>query len=526
MQQLFDDTWDGFTDNASDYFIGAMVFKDESDQATLVVDGQQRFSTLSIILAVIRDHSETTEHAFQWIQNHLSTTDAHGEHTPSLILSEADRDRFKSTVTLSRKSDGWIDPHSMPKSASAKNFTRSSQWRLIDAYRTISDRLTEKLGSQKDVSSTLTAYAEFLSQKLKLISISVPTDEMAYTVFETLNERGLGLSVSDLLKNHLFSNAGSNQANVEASWNQVEDAIDPDKIPQMLRHQYMADVGKVSTRNLFSRIKTRVDSPKISPAAFVDKLKKDAEIYKGFLDPKDSIWESEELLEQLSRLNDLNAKQCYPLLLAVARQGNESRLASVVKDIVSFTIRYSTIGDRNPNDLEDLYTSLSKKVREESYMPDDIRSGLREKAPSDDVFISEFSVRSVSPRASATRLLLRELESEAWKNGVPPETHKPSQCHIEHIMPQKPNSAWREMLSNKGEKHKHWVNRIGNLTFLEKKLNIKNSNEDFIKVKQSNLAASIYRLATEVAAYDVWTTDEISKRQTSLAQKAVKIWSL
>jgi hypothetical protein len=70
------------------------------------------------------------------------------------------------------------------------------------------------------------------------------------------------------------------------------------------------------------------------------------------------------------------------------------------------------------------------------------------------------------------------------------------------------------------------VNRIGNLTFLEKKLNIKNSNEDFIKVKQSNLAASIYRLATEVAAYDVWTTDEISKRQTSLAQKAVKIWSL
>jgi uncharacterized protein with ParB-like and HNH nuclease domain len=526
VQQLFDDTWDGFTDNASDYFIGAMVFKDESDQATLVVDGQQRFSTLSIILAVIRDHSETTEHAFQWIQNHLSTTDAHGEHTPSLILSEADRDRFKSTVTLSRKSDGWIDPHSMPKSASAKNFTRSSQWRLIDAYRTISDRLTEKLGSQKDVSSTLTAYAEFLSQKLKLISISVPTDEMAYTVFETLNERGLGLSVSDLLKNHLFSNAGSNQANVEASWNQVEDAIDPDKIPQMLRHQYMADVGKVSTRNLFSRIKTRVDSPKISPAAFVDKLKKDAEIYKGFLDPKDSIWESEELLEQLSRLNDLNAKQCYPLLLAVARQGNESRLASVVKDIVSFTIRYSTIGDRNPNDLEDLYTSLSKKVREESYMPDDIRSGLREKAPSDDVFISEFSVRSVSPRASATRLLLRELESEAWKNGVPPETHKPSQCHIEHIMPQKPNSAWREMLSNKGEKHKHWVNRIGNLTFLEKKLNIKNSNEDFIKVKQSNLAASIYRLATEVAAYDVWTTDEISKRQTSLAQKAVKIWSL
>ena len=254
VQQLFADLWSAYAEGANEYFLGAMVVN-QADGSKQIVDGQQRLATFSILLAAIRDLPEAAAPLKEFIQRHLSRQDIDGRHTPTLVLGAADEERFRRSITAPPSDSEHDAPGEMPRSASANVYARTSQWRTVDGYRTVAVELELALSREQDRAASGRELAKFLLERVYVIYITVPSDDLAYTVFETLNERGLGLSVSDLLKNHLLSHAGENLTDMERRWNNVERSLDPEVIPKFLRHQYMADHGKISTKALYRTLK-------------------------------------------------------------------------------------------------------------------------------------------------------------------------------------------------------------------------------------------------------------------------------
>ena len=175
-----------------------------------------------------------------------------------------------------------------------------------------------------------------------------------------------------------------------------------------------------------------------------------------------------------------------------------------------------------------MYAELARRIRLERIGPQEIAAVLRAKAPTDEQFEREFATRSVTPTAGSTRYLLRVLESGLAPFEVSGETRVPDKCHVEHILPQEPSTEWLAMLEADGQVHREWVNRLGNLTFLERRLNLMNGNRAFVGVKRDNFARSIYRMANVLAGedYPTWTTGAIARRQAELASKAVGLWRI
>lgn len=528
VDQLFSDLDTARSDNAPHYFIGAMVLQDDG-ATTTIVDGQQRLATLSIALAVLRDHPSTRPALARWIQSEmLGRQDAHGNWTPALELCDADRERFRRSISLPREDADWQDPTKVKKADCEFN----SQYRIVAAYTAIRRNLNKLLDgvSEAKQAELIHDLANTAAEKIAFITISVPTDDMAYTVFETLNERGLGLSVSDLLKNYLLSHADTYEKEVDKAWGQLESTIDPDNIPKFLRHRHMATKGTIAARQLYKVTKSDLGGHSTTIRDFVRAVRDDAKTYAALSEPDASSWSNSGLRRSLSDLKRLRATQCLPLLLSCAGVLEEKDLLLVTGAVEAFTVRYSVIGDKNPNELEPFYSDLAIRVKS-GKLSDvaTIRAALAAKAPDDADFATAFSkLKPVNPAHPSTRYLLERLEVALWKHtGSPPDMYDPARCHLEHLLPQTLTAEWEKTLADSNVEHADVLNLLGNLTLLEWKLNIKNGNSDYAKAKANNLGKSVYKTAQAIAAeHTEWNPTEILARQANLAKQAVGVWSV
>ncbi|MBI4234079.1 MAG: DUF262 domain-containing protein [Chloroflexi bacterium] len=519
VETLCSDIWEAVQAKEDDYFLGALVLSKTENGHLETIDGQQRLATVTTLLAVLRDkfHQLELKDAAQKLQEYIIRTDLRSNEIPVLTLGALDAEDFYKYVQLplthpQREAPGTKKPIGRP-GRPPKNFVRNA----YDLLSKWAEESVAALDSPKK-QETLLTLADFVMRKLTFISTEVASDDQAYIIFETLNDRGLDLSIADLLKNHLFSLAAklgpAELDTVSVLWQQLTTTMEGVALPKFLRHHWLSHHGVVTQRKLYTALKEHLKKAKKVPRSFLNELITDAQIYARLVAPK------QEDLEALT-LRDLNlmgVTQHLPFLLAAKQALKEKQFSEIVKLVESLTMRYLVVGNQNPNKLERSYSEWAILIRRGG-----TGDGLQAKANDLLTQVPSFeegfkSLTNLPP--AHVRYILRKIEEHKTSKEL---TIAWSGVEIEHILPQTPSDAWVEAIGLPQKVVEQLSSKLGNLTLLSKPLNKKVSNKPF-QIKLQHYKQTKIKITQDLERFNSWDNQTIEQRQSEFAALAMSLW--
>jgi uncharacterized protein with ParB-like and HNH nuclease domain len=536
VEQYLEDIVGAMTESDSDYFLGLIVLVDTEDAASKryeILDGQQRLATTTMIYAAIRQwlRDNGLDNEAAKIQNDFIGISEIGEDEdePRIVLNINNRKLFQEIVVnpcadkiLETKLSGEGRHTSTRKLIEAALFCR----------KYIND-LAEKQGTEKKVQAgVLFKLAKHLRDKVQVNCLDVSAPENAYTIFESLNDRGIDLSVLDLLKNHLLRGAGSNEAEILSNWTKMVSTIGDRKGDDFLKAFWTSRFGRIQRGRLFKELKKKY----ITKSQILDlskELARVAEIF-GNLEISDSdLWKqySHATQDQVRTLSLFGAKQTHPILLAAIDKFKSGEVEKLLKHLVVLILRYQLIGRGRTGKLEIQSALISEGIFSKKYRSaKSVWERLRTILPSDEEFEDDFS-RHIENKPPLARWILRELEIQKWLDENPGKSIQTTPVTdaelvtLEHILPKNPNQEWRHVLAGDKDLVSDFLNRLGNLCLLDKVSNKSEAAGAFIK-KSARYANSEFILTKEVSGnFKEWNRAAIDERQQQLSRLAVKRWA-
>jgi len=517
VEALLNDVYDSIKNKDNEYFLGSAVVTGHSDKRYEVVDGQQRLTTISLLIATIKDifkNESEYETALDLEREFLASSDRRSKEKESrLILNEIDNELYQELIENTKFQD-----------ISGK-YTRQSHKRLFEAASTINEYIESICQRAKDSDELLHDWLDYLQTNLKIILVITPDDSNAFVIFETLNDRGLDLAISDLLKNYLFLKSAERIEETKNRWLStvaiLESASDDAIIVPYLRHFAMSKYGLIREKDLYSLIKTKITSKRLA-LSFSTDLSECAKIYSALLNTDHEFWESyaPSVRNSISALNTLGMIQIRPLLLAIINNFDKSNIASAFSKLVAVAIRFQIVGGVGGGLLEKYYADTAKSVSDSkiSTVKDLIETFTA--VPTDSAFQTAFSVSTIS-KAKLARFYLRSLEDSFGTEKT--SSLDTTKVNLEHVLPQTLTEYWSKKFT--AEEHKAHINRLGNLTLMSSKINSSFENQNF-EDKKTEYEKSEFEITKEISRYDSWDKEDIDKRQNFLAELAVKIWTL
>ena len=524
VEALFDDISNAIAESEEEYFLGSIVASEnEGDEDHLeVIDGQQRLATTSILIAAIRDyfHSEgDTERAEGIESKYLFEKDIWSkEVTPRLRLNDGDHDYYLKRV-LSRP--GSEDRVVEPARESHRALTLAAEL----AKKHVS--LTASLGSKP--TERLKALLTYLSEDAKIIWVTVPTHSNAFVIFETLNDRGLDLATSDLLKNFLFLTADDRINEVQKHWvgmyAVLEGAAMESASVDYIRHLWSSIHGATREAQLYDNIKKAIDN-KQAAVDLAQELEDQAKLYVAIQNPEHAYWKPLGPTTQghIETVNLLRMIQIRPLLLAIMSKFEPDEAKTVLRRMVSWGVRFLIVGGLGGGTLEKRYCAAAVAIRSGSIKTaDELSSNLADVVPVDSRFESSFRGATVS-YAYLARYYLRVLERQFCGEDQPEWIPNPNQeeVNLEHVLPRSPSTAWSALGPDVASA---FAPRIGNLALMKERMNSLVANDGF-EDKKPHLAASTYALTAKIGEEDEWGVEQIEARQARLAELAVAAWPI
>lgn len=520
---LYIDIADAMSRGEPEYFLGSIVTIGSGAERLEVVDGQQRLATVTILLAAIRDYFYTSGD-----QNRASDVEIDylfRRHTrtqeviPYLQLNETDHEFFRRRV-LTRPDN--------PDRAGLV-LSRESFKRIDEAAALAADRVQVIAKGTNDPTEKLLDWADYLRDKAKIIVVRVRDDANAFTIFETLNDRGLALAITDLIKNMLFSRARHRIEEVQQRWMVVTGVLEPlgdeDIVLNFIRHYWLSLHGVTRKDDLFLSIRKQING--VQPVVdFADALQRNAPLYEAIVSPDVNTWNrfSEDALGYMNLLNLLGMVQIRPLLLAMMDKFPEAEVNNAMKYAVSWSVRFLTVGGLGGGTLENHYSGRARDIRDGVITTArQLRDVMRKQVPGDAQFRSAFEVATIS-RSPMARYYLRVLEGIATGDTNPPLVISTSvkAVNLEHVLPQNPSADWSHIDPDTA---KAMYNRLGNLALMGTSLNKAVQNSGF-KTKAPEYKKSPFRLTSEISHESAWGKAEIEARQKRLANLAVAAWPL
>ena len=518
---FWNDLESSFSTQAS-YFMGTVVLaRDQGQDRGLVIDGQQRLATTSLLLAAIRDAffaqgSQEFGNSIQ--QDYLGKFDRQvGSDMPKLKMNTEDRDFFERHVV---KQDPTVQ---------ATNF---SQALIMQAYTHLKARVDEFVVTHGTLWATkLNELISWLDQKVQIVSIDVATEADAFLIFETLNDRGADLTIADLLKNYLFSQAGTRLDEVRDNWVATLTNLDIGKIGNQrftgfARNLLSTKYGLTRERDVYSRLKNLVSNP-AGAVQFSQELKDASRHYSAIItaDPEYFSDFPAAVGSAADVLVGLNLEQYRPLLLAALIEFPKSEIARFLPTLVSWVIRGLAAGLIGTGSAETAFCDAAKDIRTGKVKTTEEvlnNTKLLNLVPNDLTFEQTFTDWKVT-RGATARYLLRALEL-ADRGDAEPElvvNDDIALVNLEHILPKSAQATdWPAFTA---DEQRLYVHRLGNLCLLKKGANGRIGNKPWA-VKQPVLAQSDLHLTSSAAAEPAWTKTAIEGRQGALAQKAVWCW--
>jgi len=246
VSDLWDDLQGILYGEEENYFLGSMVFISKSDGSLEVVDGQQRLATVSLLLAAIRDGFQSiddNQRANHIEMQYLCTRDLKTmEAAPRLSLNEIDNGLFMQVIEKS------IDLAEL-KALQRNRETVLSNRLLTRAYLLLHESIRKASDNFKNT-EFLSSVVEALTDSISCIQIITASEDSAYVLFETLNDRGIDLTLSDMLKNFLFSKAGKRLEETKHKWTETVALIGQEYMKTYIRHEWMSRHGQTREKEL------------------------------------------------------------------------------------------------------------------------------------------------------------------------------------------------------------------------------------------------------------------------------------
>ncbi len=519
-KRLRDDIWALMEDGAeSQHFLGPLVCTPLKNlpaevQSYQLIDGQQRLTTLTIILAVLRDVAK---------ENGEDELAARIQEAYLLHKWEKGLRRYKVVPRLGDREALIAIVEGTPTDAYGKlNLLRARRFFYKQIVEWASNSPEEKLN----------LLLKSVIGQLSLVVITID-GENPYEIFESLNSTGLPLEESDLIRNYIFMQVSTAEQEEfhRTHWEPFETVFDecgemPAIPPTAFYRNYLMRHGEYSkARATFVGFKEENRKRQISTVEQVAELKRFSAHELMLRRPQSC--ESKALRESLEQVSELEITTAHPLLMVLLDRHergelDEADLLECLADLSSFVLRRSICGESTRaygRWFPEAVKSIADKPRE------DLRSyWLRRGWPDDKTFIArlqDFALYRREPKKC--RMILQALErSYGHKEKVDPNT-----LTVEHVMPQtiksgKSAAAWKAMLGEQWSAvHDTWLHTLGNLTLSGYNPNLSNKPYD---VKQIELAKSNLVLNRYFKKVKAWNEAGIQKRGTALAEEVAALW--
>lgn len=525
-EEQWEDLWNDIIElrdvPGSFHYMGALVVEASSDREFQIIDGQQRVATLSVLaLAVI--------HRLKAIPGDEATQAANADRAAQLrnrFIGEKDPASLleSSKLFLNDTDDGFyqdylvqlrqpLNPRGLPKS-------NRLLWQCFCWF----DKRLSEMDAQGEALARL--LSDTVARQLLFILITVEDDISAYTVFETLNARGLELSSTDLLKNYLFSRVAvrSDLTALQRRWHQMIGTVKHERFPEFLRYHLLCRFPQVRKQRLFKTVRDEVRSS-ADVFALMDALEQRADLFAAMDDTAHEFWQERPAARPYIRdLQLFGVRQHTPLVFAAWARLSPDDFVRVLKLLCVVSFRYTVIGGLNTNELEPVYHRAAKGVLGgELATPAAVFNALRGIYVDDDKFVRDFSNKEMDTngrRKKLVKYVLCHLEADASGVARDWETDPGT---IEHVLPENPSGSWDEAFSP--ERQKDFVYRVGNFLLLESSINRNCQNVEFAQ-KLRLYASSAYGLTKGLAEAGVaeWNPATLGERQSRMAGRAVHVW--
>lgn len=493
-----------------EYFFGSVVLVNGADKRLLLLDGQQRLATSTILLSAIRDtFAPLDAKAAEFIQsNWLSGYDEMKEDDiQKLRLNIYDRDFFKRMISAPRPAD-FVEPKPLYASHN-----------LIAAARAFFMKaLAERNGNLEPAAARkwMKRIVSVLTDHFTVIAATSDNEDSAAEVFETLNDRGIGLSTPDLLRNLVIRRAPSNQQDdVVSRWESVIAFETDTEIKAFLRHYWVSKHGDVKSQSLYREVKSVIEKDNISSLSLSTELSDAATLYRRIKAADAETEEASDILAAVSTIG-AGATILYPAILSILESLDSDLAETALMALLNIYTRDGIIGGVENSVLENRFHKAARNLRVHKSLANFCRE-LAAGALADDEVRQRFnrlSVMNNGPR----RYLLYRIEM-AQRSTEELRINPPSKVHVEHIYPQKPIGG------QKWPTHERVLNRMGNLTLLDKRINIGIRNGGF-PAKRLHYAKSELKITQTLTAFEDWNEDRIAVRQDGFAAMAPTLWPI
>ena len=522
--EKWDDFWEDLINQMNeeyDFFLGSIVVKNLKKDANFeIIDGQQRITTISILLAVIRDQLKKNSNPL-----------ADEIQYPFIVQKEALRSE-QSRLKLNKNDNPFFQKYFVRYTEdinSVRNRGLTKGERLLwKSYKFFKEKIDSYSYNVEPLLSTLL-------DKTYVILIQVEDDLQAYTVFETLNARGSILTAGDLIKNSILAKASKIDKldEVNEIWNRIQNNLSSYNITTFLKYQLALTIGTpIREKNLFKKIK-KTGLIQNEVYNFVSNLESDSDLYLNLLEPKESYWQDKEMIESLQGINTMRLKTCYPLLMAITKsklkQGTKSKL---IKEVENLGFRYNIVLKNNPNILEKKYAEWANKLIDNKIEVSTLKSEILNIKPSDKDFYDAFLELEIINDSRLSGYILKKIGYLIQGADL---LDIKNYASVEHILPKKP-TKWKEYIEKNNEfklndrevsfdEFTQGITRlIGNQTLLLLKDNNDIENESFEIKKAKVFSNSLFKWNQEISKEKVWSLKEINKYQKKMAELAKKVW--
>ncbi len=519
-------------DEGEIHFFGSIVTMPAMSSASevskfIVIDGQQRLISTSLLLAAIRDTAKEAKvqegsHAHfveKLEEGFLLNRLREGEEKYKVVPTRSDKEYYFSIVN-----------------GEEPVLFRDSK--IARAYRFFLDRVRKEIDGKtdpKEIGSSLDRLQNVLLNRLRIVDVRLDADDDPHDVFESLNYTGIPLSNWDLVRNYILMHYKDPKKQEEMYFNlvrRVEDNIKHND-EEFLR-DFINMKGKVTTsRNIYNGFKSLTPYSKTNTSTDWEMSMKElldiSEIYRTLVNTEEI--ENTKLRDLINfTTGRLKITTHFPVLMKLFklyndRTINNNQLTSSVEIVTSYLLRRSL--SYSSQGLNKFFPGVAASLTKDSETQlRDIMTKGSYAAPDDRKFIETLKQEEVGYfNAEVVKYLLYTLEKSINKE-APGLEH----LQLEHIMPRTLDEDWKNDLGPEWDRiHREFIDKLGNLTLTG--YNQELQNFSFAKKKAGNkgkngYSSSSIQITKELTHYDKWGEEEISKRGEELSNRIAKMWKI
>lgn len=522
--ELFDDLYGFYSEKTQEgYFLGSIVLiKEEGNPNSEVIDGQQRLTTLTILLAAIA-YCQSDPESRNDILNYIREVGSKSKGLkarPRLTLRGKDQVFFNSYI----QELGFQELIKL-------DLTRLETESQVNIAQNAKYFLNKIKGTFSSDTSNLEDFIAFLVQRCFLVTVSTPNQQSAFRVFSVMNNRGLDLQTTDIIKADLIGKIPEcDQKKFNERWEEMEIQLTRSGFNDLFSYVRMICAKEKAKRSLLEEFRSYVTSKTESAETLIDTIlipyaNALATIKQANYQASSNAKDVNTYLHWLNRID--NSDWIPSAILFLAKHSHNPGLAQKFFKGLERLSAYLFITGKNINHRIERYREVLQELECLEDGAETIQAvELRSVEIQEMTEVLNGNIYELPPK-KRNYIILR-LDSFVSDQGA---VYDPSILTIEHVLPQTVDNAseWVKLWPDT-EERTYWLHKLANLVPLNRRRNSQAQNFDFSKKKTAYFGGkeniTSYALTSQVLNTEEWTPDNLKNRQEELLEAFSKNWEL